>query len=206
MSLVSMYASNYHISTSVATVFMGLAAPVVFAQSEANTTTCGFNEVPGVVEGGFYHNASANESFSVHGSVHGSENWRLTLTLSEQRRDEYNISSWGSSSDVPILNYLLSVPETYLDASAEEEATTYVCIYPISGRNYSSDGGGEELRNNLAFSSYGCSGVLSDECLSALGSMNPPSAGSRTCPLQSDEATEACGFGPNFRPGKFSEA
>lgn len=194
MSLGNMRASNYHMITSRAAILIGLATPAVVAQSGRNTTTCGVNQVVGIQEGGFYHNASANETFPVHGSG----DWRLTLTLSEQREDEYRIDPRGSA-DFPILNYWLSVPETFLNTSEVEETTTSVCIYPLVGRNYSSDGG-DSHSNDLGFSSHGCSGVLSDECLMALRDMAPAPAGSRTCPTQNRETTEACGFGGSIRP------
>ncbi|KAH7374699.1 hypothetical protein B0T11DRAFT_269034 [Plectosphaerella cucumerina] len=176
VTISTMHASKPGLSL----VFMGLSC-LALAQRGSNSTMCG-GRIPGVEEGTFYHNASASESFRLH-TVN---DWRLTLALSDQRRDEYSVTDQSEWMEFPMLNYMLSVPDSFINTTAEDGMIPYVCIYPIAPVNHTSDGA------ESVGPSVGCSGVLGDECVAALRLTQ--ATNDRRCPGLSEDAKEKCGI------------
>jgi hypothetical protein len=96
--------------------------------------------------------------------------------------------------EFPMLNYMLSVPDSFINTTAEDGMIPYVCIYPIAPVNHTSDGA------ESVGPSVGCSGVLGDECVAALRLTQ--ATNDRRCPGLSEDAKEKCGIKTMVRPGK----
>lgn len=181
---------------SFAAMVLTASVSSTLAQSGSNSTntteTCGPAEVPGVAEGAFFHNASTNTSFDFMGR----DEFRLTLTLTDLNEEEHGGDELWGTRPVHMMNYFLSVPESYLGDDSDPGTTTAICIYPMRGLNYTTDGG------ESPGDSIGCSGVLSEECITALRDTMNLSGPDRDCPSFARSVANICGFSDMLRPSK----